>query len=51
MEGLLLKADILTVELVKQIHEESVQEIDAAVKFAEEAPEPDVKDVTEWVYA
>ncbi len=51
MEGLLLKADILTVEAVKQIHEETVQEIDAAVKFAEEAPEPDAKDVMEWVYA
>lgn len=51
MEGLLLKADILTVDAVKQIHEETVQDIDVAVKFAEDSPEPDPKDVMEWVYA
>ncbi len=51
MEGLLLQADILTVDEVKQIHEEAVKEINEAVEFAEQSPEPDVNDVMEWVYA
>ena len=50
-EGLLLKADLITVEIVKQIQEELTAEINAAVTFAENSPEPDVNDLTEWVYA
>lgn len=50
-EGLLLQADVLTPDAVKAIHEKTVAEIEAGVKFAEESPEPDVKDVMEWVYA
>lgn len=50
-EGLLLQADLLKVEEIKAMQNEINKEIEAAVTFAENSPEPDVKDLTEWVYA
>ncbi len=50
-EGLLLQAGLLKVEEIKAMQNEINKEIEAAVTFAENSPEPDVKDLTEWVYA
>ncbi|MFZ3150082.1 MAG: thiamine pyrophosphate-dependent dehydrogenase E1 component subunit alpha [Anaerolineaceae bacterium] len=50
-EGLLLQADLLKAEQIKQIREEMTKVIDEAVAFAENSPEPDINDVAEWVYA
>ncbi len=50
-EGLLLQADLLKVEEINAMQNEINKEIEAAVTFAENSPEPDVKDLTEWVYA
>jgi pyruvate dehydrogenase E1 component alpha subunit len=50
-ETLLLDADILTKEKIEEINQEMEQVIDKAVEFAENSPEPDPEDVTEWVYA
>lgn len=50
-EGLLLQADLLKAEQIKQIQDEMTKVIDEAVAFAENSPEPDINDVAEWVYA
>ncbi|NLB70861.1 MAG: thiamine pyrophosphate-dependent dehydrogenase E1 component subunit alpha [Chloroflexi bacterium] len=50
-ENLLLKADLITKEKIDQIKDELSKEVDEAVVFAENSPEPDVKNLTEWVYA
>lgn len=49
--NLLLEAEMLTEQKIDEIHAEMNNEIEESVKFAENSPEPDVKDVTEWVYA
>jgi acetoin:2,6-dichlorophenolindophenol oxidoreductase subunit alpha len=50
-EKLLLDAKVITKEDVDKIKEEMAGEIDEAVDFAENSPEPKVEEVTEWVYA
>lgn len=47
----LVENDILSEERVAQIDQEALQEIEAAVEFAESSPEPDVSTVEEFVYA
>jgi len=47
----LLKEGILTEDVVKQIDQETRVEVDEAVKFADEAPYPETKKLTEDVYA
>jgi pyruvate dehydrogenase E1 component alpha subunit len=47
----LVENDILSEERVAQIEQEALQEIEAAVEFAESSPEPDVSTVEEFVYA
>ncbi|MFN2305033.1 MAG: thiamine pyrophosphate-dependent dehydrogenase E1 component subunit alpha [Anaerolineales bacterium] len=48
---LLLKADVITEEQVESIHENMAKVIEEAVAYAEKSPEPEVEEVTEWVYA
>ena len=50
-ERLLVNARLIDDQLISEIKEKMNQEIEESVKFAEASPEPDVKDVTEWVYA
>lgn len=50
-ERLLLEAKVITKEDIDRIKEEMSGEIDAAVDFAENSPEPKPEEVTEWVYA
>jgi len=50
-ERLLLKADVITEENINDINKEMEQVIQEAVDFAERSPEPNVDNVTEWVYA
>jgi len=50
-EQLLLKAKVITEKDVRNIYEEMEQVIQEAVEFAENSPEPNVENVTEWVYA
>lgn len=47
----LVENDILSEERVAQIDQEALQDIEAAVEFAESSPEPDVSTVEEFVYA
>lgn len=48
---LLLNAEIINNDDVEKIYQEQTQLIDEAVEFAENSPEPDISEVTEWVYA
>lgn len=50
-EDLLLAAKVITEADIETIKNEMAQEIDEAVAFAENSPEPDINQVTEWVYA
>jgi pyruvate dehydrogenase E1 component alpha subunit len=50
-ETLLLDADVLTEADIDQIYKEMEQVIDESVSFAENSPEPDPSEVTEFVYA
>jgi pyruvate dehydrogenase E1 component alpha subunit len=50
-EELLLKANVIDQEDIEKIKDEMAQVIQEAVDFAENSPEPDVENVTEWVYA
>ena len=50
-ETLLVKAKVIPQKDFKTIKNEMDQVIQAAVDFAENSPEPDVSEVTEWVYA
>jgi pyruvate dehydrogenase E1 component alpha subunit len=50
-QKLLVDANIITEEDIEKIYQEMSQLIDEAVEFAENSPEPDVSEVTEWVYA
>ncbi len=50
-EKLLRTANLIDDQSINSIKEEMSKEIDESVTFAENSPEPDVKDVTEWVYA
>jgi len=47
----LINAGILTEESAEQIDRQAQEAIDAAVRFAEASPEPDVSTVTDYVYA
>jgi acetoin:2,6-dichlorophenolindophenol oxidoreductase subunit alpha len=48
---LLLNADIITQKDLDIFHQDIKQIIDKAVEFAENSPEPDASEVTEFVYA
>jgi len=50
-EKLLQTAKLIDAESISKIKEELTKEIDESVTFAENSPEPNVKDVMEWVYA
>ena len=50
-EELLMKADMMTDQDIERIKKDMTRIIDEAVEFAENSPEPDVNNVTEWVYA
>ncbi len=50
-ESELLDAKVITEEDIERINQNVTQIIDKSVEFAEESPEPDVSEVTEWVYA
>ncbi len=50
-ETLLIEAKLLNDKAVEEIYQEMSQVIDEAVAFAENSPEPDPSEVTEWVYA
>ena len=50
-ETLLIEAKLLNDGDVDEIYQEMSQVIDEAVAFAENSPEPDPSEVTEWVYA
>jgi pyruvate dehydrogenase E1 component alpha subunit len=50
-EKLLLTANLIDDQSISKIKEEMSEVIDESVIFAENSPEPDVKDVMEWVYA
>ncbi len=50
-EKLLVTANLIDDKAIAGIKEEMTKLIDESVTFAENSPEPDVKDVTEWVYA
>jgi len=50
-EKLLVDANLVTDEQLKEIDKKMAKVIDEAVEFAENSPEPDVKDLMEWVYA
>jgi pyruvate dehydrogenase E1 component alpha subunit len=47
----LLKENIVTQDGIDQIHKEVNEEVEAAVKFADESPEPDVESLGDFVYA
>jgi TPP-dependent pyruvate/acetoin dehydrogenase alpha subunit len=47
----LLNDGILTEDTVKQIDDETLSEVEAAVKFADQAPYPEVNNMFEDVYA
>ncbi len=49
--NLLTEAKLLDDQQIEEIHAEMNEEIEQSVIFAENSPEPDVKDVMEWVYA
>jgi len=48
---LLLEAGFITEDQVEEIEKKMAQVIDDAVAFSENSPEPNIEDVTEWVYA
>jgi pyruvate dehydrogenase E1 component alpha subunit len=50
-QTLLLDAKLITDTDIDRIHEDMTRLIDNAVEFAENSPEPDASEVTEWVYA
>lgn len=50
-ETLLLKSGVLTEENFKEIDQRMAELINDAAAYAENAPEPSVETVTEWVYA
>jgi acetoin:2,6-dichlorophenolindophenol oxidoreductase subunit alpha len=50
-EKLLQTAKLIDAESISKVKEEVTKEIDESVTFAENSPEPNVKDVMEWVYA
>lgn len=50
-EKLLIDAKLIDDVKVKEIYQEMGTLIEDAVTFAENSPEPEVKDVMEWVYA
>jgi pyruvate dehydrogenase E1 component alpha subunit len=50
-ETLLIEAKVLNDKAIEEIYQEMSQVIDEAVAFAENSPEPDPSEVTEWVYA
>lgn len=50
-ETLLVDAKVITKKEIEAIKDEMDQVIEKAVEFAEQSPEPDVSEVTEWVYA
>ena len=51
LEKKLIDTKVLTKDKVKKIRASVQKEIDEAVKFAEESPEPDVSELLEGVYA
>ncbi len=50
-QKLLLEADMITEDQVEEIDKKMAKVIDDAVAFAENSPEPNIEDVTEYVYA
>lgn len=48
---LLLEAEIISEKEIEKINQDMDQVIHEAVNFAENSPEPDVENVSEWVYA
>jgi acetoin:2,6-dichlorophenolindophenol oxidoreductase subunit alpha len=50
-QTLLVDAKMITDTDIDKIHEDMTRLIDEAVEFAENSPEPDASEVTEWVYA
>ncbi|HAF48300.1 MAG TPA: pyruvate dehydrogenase (acetyl-transferring) E1 component subunit alpha [Anaerolineaceae bacterium] len=50
-ETLLIDAEVIDEANVEEINHEMNQVIEDAVSFAENSPEPDPSEVTEWVYA
>ena len=50
-ESRLADQDILTAEAAQAVHDETLVEVAAAVKFAEDSPFPDLSALTEDVYA
>ncbi len=50
-ETLLIDAKVIDERDVEEIYKQVGQEIDDAVTFAENSPDPDPADVMEWVYA
>lgn len=50
-QSLLMEAKIIAETDIDKIHENMTRLIDEAVEFAENSPEPDASEVTEWVYA
>jgi acetoin:2,6-dichlorophenolindophenol oxidoreductase subunit alpha len=50
-QNLLTEAKMITDTDIEKIHEDLTRLIDEAVEFAEDSPEPDIENVTEWVYA
>jgi pyruvate dehydrogenase E1 component alpha subunit len=48
---LLLEANLITDDQIEEIEQKMARVIDDAVEFAENSPEPNIEDVTEWVYA
>jgi pyruvate dehydrogenase E1 component alpha subunit len=50
-QSLLIEAKVITDTDIEKIHEDMTRQIDEAVEFADNSPEPDASEVTEWVYA
>lgn len=50
-ETLLVKTNVINESDITDINKEMAQEIQEAVDFAESSPEPNVSEITEWVYA
>ncbi len=48
---LLLEGDVITEDQIEDIEKKMTKVIDDAVTFAENSPEPNIEDVTEYVYA
>ncbi len=50
-EARLAEQDVMSAEAMQAVHDETLAEIDAAIKFAEDSPYPDASAILEDVYA